>query len=95
MKLYKVIIEPQAQEDLNSIFDFIEQNGSKNLAKRFVNKLYKKIKELNYMPYRCRKSIYINEESVRDLIVQGYTIVYKVQEKSVHILTVFRQKETL
>jgi mRNA-degrading endonuclease RelE of RelBE toxin-antitoxin system len=32
------------------------------------------------MPYKCRKSIYFNDDTKRDLIYKGYTIVYKIDE---------------
>jgi len=93
MKEYKVILEPEAQQDLEHIFDFIATNDTQMQAVRFLHKLQKAIMSLAFMPMRCRKSIYIEEENVRDMIVQGYTISYLVKEESVHILAVFRQRK--
>ena len=45
------------------------------------------------MPTRCRKSYYSDDVNVKDLIYKSYTIVFKVIDKRVHILSVFRQKE--
>jgi hypothetical protein len=33
------------------------------------------------MPYRNRKSIFFDREDIRDLIIKGYVIVYKVNNK--------------
>jgi len=30
------------------------------------------------MPFKFRKSIYIDDDNMRDLIFKGYTIVYKI-----------------
>lgn len=45
------------------------------------------------MPHRFRSSRYISDESVRDMIVKGYTICYAIREERVHVLTVFRQRD--
>lgn len=92
MKEYKVVIEPEARRDLENIYDFIMTNDTKVKAVRFLRKLQKAIMSLNFMPLRCRQSIYIQGDNIRDMIVQGYTICYIIKEDSVHILTVFRQR---
>jgi len=92
MQEYKVLLEPEAQSDLENIYDFIMTNDTQVQAARFLHKIQKAILSLAFMPMRCRKSIYVQDENVRDLIVQGYTICYVVKEDSVHILTVFRQR---
>jgi len=92
MKEYQVLMEPEAQKDLQNIYDFISANDTEVQAGRFLQKLRKAILSLNFMPFRCRKSIYLEDENVRDMIVQGYTITYMVKEDTVHILAIFRQK---
>jgi len=93
MKIYKVKIEPQAQEDLKNIYNFISSNDSKVKARRFLRKLQSAIIELEYMPNRFRKSIYIKRDNIHDMVVYGYTICYVIQEKSVNILAVFMQRD--
>jgi len=54
---------------------------SKNRALSFKSELDKQINSLVDMPYKCRKSIYFDDDDTkRDLIYKGYTIVYKVDE---------------
>ena len=92
MKKYRVILEPEAQIDLENIYDFITTNDTQVQAMRFLRKLQKAIMSLDFMPERCRQSIYLEGENIRDMIVQGYTVCYIIKEDSVHILTVFRQR---
>jgi len=92
MKSYQVIIEPEAQQDLANIYDFITTNDTQVQAIRFLRKLQKAIDSLNFMPERCRKSIYIQNDNAHDMILQGYTICYVLKDETVHILTVFRQR---
>jgi len=93
VKLYRVVIEPEAQEDLTRIYTFIAQEGSPLSARRFLRLLQSKIQSLESMPHLFRSSRYISDESVRDMIVKGYTVCYAVREERVHVLTVFRQRD--
>ena len=91
---YSIRIEPEAQKDLENIYDFIEINDSKVKASRFLGRLYKAINSLDFMPERCRKSLYIKDEYTRDMIISGYTICYHIRADVVHIVAVFRQRES-
>jgi len=67
--------------ELKNILFFIAQD-SKTRAKNFKNELVKRIENLIFMPYKCRQSIFFEDENIRDLIFKGYVIVYKVDEKN-------------
>jgi len=92
VKQYFIIVEPEAQEDLESIFKFISYSDSTAKATVFLKEIQTQIATLDTLPFRCRKSYYTDESDTYDLIYKGYTIVYKVIENNVYILTVFRQK---
>ena len=92
MKIYNIIIEPEALEDLLNIKSFITKNDTVNRANIFIKELKSKIETLKTMPRRCRKSLYTKEEDTFDLIYKGYTIVFKIIDDNIHILTIFRQK---
>jgi len=92
VKQYGIIVEPEAQQDLNSIFKFISHNDTREKATVFLKEIKTQINTLDVLPFRCRKSYYTDEPHTYDLIIKGYTIVYKVIESDVHILTIFRQK---
>ncbi|WP_418185415.1 type II toxin-antitoxin system RelE/ParE family toxin [Aliarcobacter vitoriensis] len=89
---YKIILEPQAIEDLTIIKNFITKNDSQVKATNFLNKIKKQIKILEFMPYKHRKSFYYDDEETRDLIFKGYTIVFKITTSTIYILTIFRQR---
>lgn len=92
MKQYRLIIEPEAGNDLENIYAFIMQNDTAVKAQRFLRKLQVAIGSLSYMPERYRKSIYINDGKTYDRVVHGYTICYHILEDNVHIVAVFRQR---
>jgi len=52
-------------------------------ARKFKNDLLKNLLRDLEQPFNYRKSIYFEEELIRDYVFKGYTIVYKVDiEKS-------------
>ena len=92
MNQYTIIVEPEAQQDLETIFKFITRSDTVAKAENFLQELKASIKTLESLPFRCRKSYYTNMSDTYDLIHKGYTIVFKVINKEVHVLTIFRQK---
>jgi len=88
---YNIIVEHEAIQDLINIKKYIA-NDSITKANSFISELKGKIKSLDTMPHRCRKSLYTKESNTHDLIYKSYTIVYKVIDYNIHILTVFKQK---
>ena len=92
MEQYFIIVEPEAQNDLESIFKFISINDTKAKAKLFLTEIKTQIRTLDILPFRCRKSYYTEEADTYDLIYKGYTAVYKVIGNNIHILAIFRQK---
>jgi len=61
---------------------------SRKRALVFRSQLDKQITNIVNMPYKCRKSIYFDDETMRDLIYKGYTIVYKIDEQNDTILII-------
>ena len=59
-------------------------------ARQFEKQLNKKIKNLLDFPYQYRASHYFDHKDYRDLIHQGYTVIYKVEEERIIILEIFK-----
>jgi len=57
---------------------------------QFEKELSKKIKNLVDFPYQCRASYYFEDKLYRDLIYQGYTVIYKVEVERILILEIFK-----
>ena len=80
---YRVKISPQAYEELDSIYKYIATNLSNPTAAiNLVNEIETAILSLDEMPYRgaTRKvGIYANA-GYRQLFVENYTIVYRIDE---------------
>ncbi len=58
---------------------------------KFVKDLKNTIKNIPNMPYKYRKSYYFNSESIRDMVFNGYTIVYEIFDNIIEIQMIFNQ----
>jgi plasmid stabilization system protein ParE len=64
-------------------------------AKKFNREVKSRINKLPKNPYMCRKSIYFDDENIRDLIIDGYTIVYKILKDEIDVFGFIKYEETL
>jgi plasmid stabilization system protein ParE len=65
-------------------------------AKNFKRDLLDKIKKIPVNPLIYRKSIYFQDELIRDLIFKGYTVVFRINEDQIEVfgLVKFQEKPT-
>jgi len=66
---------------------------STHRARKFKSDLMKRIKEIPSNPYKYRKSIYFQNESIRDLIFKGYTVVFRITAESIEIFGFVKYQE--
>jgi plasmid stabilization system protein ParE len=84
----KVIWAEEAARRLTQIEEFIARDRPEAAA-RFVSHLVEKGNSLARWPYRGRMLPEISVPGLRELVVRGYRIVYRLGEDRVEILTVF------
>lgn len=90
----KIIHNAKFQTELTIILDYIAFNNY-IAAQNFKNELRKNIENLVIFPYKFRQSFYFDSENIRDLIYQGYTIIYEVKSDKniIEILDIFNQNQ--
>lgn len=76
-KTTKIVKTPYFKSRLREVLHFIALDSTTQ-AKHFKNKLYASINTIVDMPYKHRKSIYFDDDNVRDFIFKGYTIAYEI-----------------
>lgn len=69
---------------LGKQLDYIAIDSPSN-ARRFKNGLFKLIKRIPSNPFKHRKSIYFDDQNIRDLIFKGYTIVYRINNNVIEV----------
>ena len=96
MKEYRIILEPQFQEELDSILYFCSYS---NITRK---KLYAEIRNtvlsLEIFPERYHKieeTRNIKEENIRKLPINKFVVIYQVDDKNneVYLLHIFSQKQ--
>lgn len=56
-----------------------------NAARKFRDGVLNAIKKLPQNAMICRKSIYFDSDSIRDMIYKGYTIVFEITEDTIEV----------
>lgn len=59
-------------------------------ARKFKNDIIKETKGIVKMPYSYRKSIFFDDDNIRDLIYKGYCIVFNIQETRVIVFSIVK-----
>ena len=76
----KVVYNQESIDNLISIKKYIQKVDSSTSANRFISEIRKQIKTITFMPYKYRKSLFYDDDNVRDMIFKGYTIVYYIKK---------------
>ncbi|MCD4790124.1 MAG: type II toxin-antitoxin system RelE/ParE family toxin [Bacteroidales bacterium] len=83
----KIKIKVSFHKRLSRQIEYIAQDSPVR-AKKFKNDILSQIKKIYPMPYKHRKSIYFEDDDIRDLIFKGYTIVYRINKEE-NVIEVF------
>ena len=90
----QIRLEKKFENSFFNIYEYIAED-KKSVANKFKSNLFKIIKNLINNPYKYRKSRYFDDENIRDMIYEGYTIVYKITQDSIIILNIFNKNQPL
>ena len=87
----QIVYRKDFLNSLDEILDYIALD-SLNRAINFNRQLQKVINNIPNMPYKYRKSLYYNDEDIRDMIFKGYTIPYLIDsgKNLIVILDIFK-----
>jgi len=90
----KITRTEEYQSELLEILKYIA-NDKISASKTFRVELNKQIKNIPTFPYKYKKSIYFNDESIRDMTFKKYTIIYRVKpiKQEIEILRIFKKNK--
>ena len=86
----KLVWSPRSLMKIEQIGDYIANDAPKR-ARTFVNRLIESTERLREFPLSGQ--ITKENPAFRQLVIQGYRIIYRVQAKAVEIVTVVSPKE--
>ncbi|MDO6739446.1 type II toxin-antitoxin system RelE/ParE family toxin [Wenyingzhuangia sp. 2_MG-2023] len=91
----RIIYKDTFVERLERQLKYIAKKSPKS-AKNLKTEIIQRIKEIPENPYLFRKSIYFENEAIRDLIYKGYTVVFRINENQIEVFgfTKFQEKPT-
>lgn len=85
---------PQSADDLEAIAEYIASD-SPHYARLFVLKVISAIDRLERFPEIGRVVPEMNDPAVRELILQNYRIVYRINTDVAEILTIYHSSRLL
>ena len=70
-------------------------NDKISASKIFRTELNKQTKNIPTFPYKYRKSIYFNDENIRDMTFKKYTVNYEVDlnENTIFLFSIFKKNK--
>jgi len=83
---------PTFKDRFNRQLEYIAKDN-KTAATNFRNELKNMIDSLKDMPMRCRKSIFFNDENIRDMIFKGYVITYRIKQDRLEVFGFTKYQE--
>jgi len=88
----KIVETEQFKFELEEIINFITQDKIE-AAINFAIELKESINNLIVFPYMYRKSIYFNDDNIRDMVFKKYTVVYEVKKNKIVLLSIFKENK--
>ena len=89
----KIIWSPLSIEKLEQITDYISQDNI-DAANELANKILNDAEKLKDFPMMGREVPEVHREEIREIFVEEYRVIYKIEKNKISILTIrnFKQK---
>jgi plasmid stabilization system protein ParE len=88
----KIIYKDTFVDRLEKQLRYIAKDSPKS-AKKLKTELIQRIKEIPANPYLNRKSIYFENDLIRDLIFKGYTVVFRINKNQIEVFGFTKYQE--
>jgi plasmid stabilization system protein ParE len=91
----KIRLTIEFNYDLNDIVDFISKDKP-IAARKFKIEIIKKIQKDLKQPFLFKKSIYFEDENIRDYVFKGYAVVFKadIELETVSVVAILKHKKS-
>lgn len=92
----KIDITKDFRLDLDDQIRYISKDKPQ-AARKFKTDLIKNIKKDLKQPFHFKKSIYFEDENIRDYVFKGYTAVYQidVEQNTIYVFGFIKHKNSL
>lgn len=90
----EIIWTDEALSDLEAIGEYFERT-SPQYASVVVNELYTAVEPLAEHPRMGRKVPEIGHETLRELVVENYRLIYQLRGETIEIITILHSRQDL
>ena len=87
--MIKIRYSTEAKRQLFEIKEHISKD-SENIARKHLLNIKSKIELIGKFPFIGKVNATMNVETIRDYVVLGYKVIYKINNKSIIILAVYK-----
>ena len=87
--MIKIRYTREAKEQLSEIKEHIAKSSQKSAISHLIN-IKNKIELIGKFPFIGRVNATMNVETIRDYIVLGYKVIYKLNKESITVLAVYK-----
>ncbi|WP_428737486.1 type II toxin-antitoxin system RelE/ParE family toxin [Sulfurimonas sp.] len=72
---------------VNRLEGFVEiiADDKPSAARKFHKEIINACREIQNFPYKHRKSMYFDDEDIRDLVHKGFVIIYKIEVDTIRV----------
>ncbi len=80
---------------VNRLEGFVEviAEDKPTASRKFYKDIINACKEIQNFPHKHRKSIYFDDENIRDLVYKGFVIIYKLDKESIRVFAFINRNE--
>ncbi len=82
-----IVITETAYADLEDIENYISQD-SPTIARKFIVRIFDRIEQLYDYPESGKPVPEIKDQTIKELLLNKYRIIYQIQEDKINILRV-------
>jgi len=90
----RIIWSPLAVDRVSEIAEYIAMDNTA-AAEKWVDTIFKKVKELQNFPESGRIVPETENKSIRELIYGNYRIIYRAEKDAISVLTIRHGKQLL
>jgi plasmid stabilization system protein ParE len=91
----KIFISDSAYSDFEAIREYYTEEGVPHIGQQFIVSIIEHIETIPANPDIGRKVPEFNIDKIRELIHDPFRVVYLREEKSIHIIRVWRSERLL
>jgi len=64
-------------------------------AQKLKKDIVGKLKAMALHPHSCRKSIFFDDNTIRDLVFKGYTVVFRITETHIEVFGFVKHQQNV